>query len=65
MTPKRRPCKKVGAFLCLKCADYNNPPRKNSASTAIYGAAAFNPAPDKTENLKKSCREVLSTAQFP
>ena len=55
MTPKRRP----------RCADYNNPPRKNPAATAISGAAAYNLPPDKTENLKKSCREVLNTAQFP
>ena len=65
MTPKRRPCKKVGAFLRPRCADYNNPPRKNPAATAISGAAAYNLPPDKTENLKKSCREVLNTAQFP
>ncbi|MDR4012266.1 MAG: hypothetical protein Q3X09_02285 [Gemmiger sp.] len=65
MTPKRRPCKKVGAFLRHKCADYNNPPRKNPAVTAISGAAAYNLPPDKTEKLKKSCHEVLNTAQFP
>ncbi len=55
MTPKRRP----------RCADYNNPPRKNPAATAISGAAAYNLPPDKTEKLKKSCREVLNTATFP
>ena len=65
MTPKRRPCKKVRCFLRPRCADYNNPPRKNPAATAISGAAAYNPPPDKTENLKKSCRGVLNTAQFP
>lgn len=59
------PAKRCGAFLCPRCADYNNPPRKNPAATAISGAAAYNPPPDKTEKLKKSCREVLNTAQFP
>ena len=59
------PAKKVGAFLRPRCADYNNPPRKNPAATAISGAAAYNLPPDKTENLKKSCRAVLNTAQFP
>lgn len=48
-----------------RCADYNNPPRKNPAATAISGAAAYNLPPGKTEKLKKSCREVLNTAQFP
>ena len=59
------PAKRCGAFLRHRCADYNNPPRKNPAVTAISGAAAYNLPPDKTENLKKSCREVLNTAQFP
>ena len=65
MTPKRRPCKKVGAFLRPRCADYNDTPRKTPAATAISGDAAYNLPPDKTENFKKSCREVLNTAQFP
>ncbi len=52
MTPKRRPRKKVRRFLCHRCADYNNPPRKNPAVTAISGAAAYNLPPDKTEKLK-------------
>lgn len=59
------PAKRCGAFLRPRCADYNTPPCKNPAATAISGAAAYNLPPDKTEKLKKSCREVLNTAQFP